>query len=81
MKFYDLNGDGTISFEEFMTGLRDELTPRRKNMVLKAFAMMDKNGSGTITVSDIAAIYDVSKNPEFIEKRLTKDQILTNFLR
>lgn len=50
-------------------------------MVLKAFAMMDKNGSGTITVSDIAAVYDVSKNPEFIEKRLTKDQILTNFLR
>ena len=52
---------------------RDELTPRRKNMVLKAFAMMDKNGSGTITVSDIASIYDVSKNPEFLEKRLTKD--------
>jgi Ca2+-binding EF-hand superfamily protein len=42
-------------------------------MVLKAFAMMDKNGSGTITVSDIASIYDVSKNPEFLEKRLTKD--------
>jgi Ca2+-binding EF-hand superfamily protein len=50
-------------------------------MVLKAFAMMDKNGSGTITVSDIASIYDVSKNPEFLEKRLTKDQILANFLR
>lgn len=49
-------------------------------MVLKAFAMMDKNGSGTITVSDIASIYDVSKNPEFLEKRLTKDQILSNFL-
>lgn len=49
-------------------------------MVLKAFAMMDKNGSGTITVSDIASIYDVSKNPEFLEKRLTKDQILANFL-
>lgn len=66
-----------ISFNKY----RDELTPRRKNMVLKAFAMMDKNGSGTITVSDIASIYDVSKNPEFLEKRLTKDQILANFLR
>jgi len=55
---------------------RDELTPRRKNMALKAFAMMDKNGSGTITIQDIAQIYDVSRNPEFIEKRKTKDQIL-----
>jgi len=49
-------------------------------MVLKSFAMMDKNGSGTITVEDIAAIYDVSKNPEFLEKRMTKDQILRSFL-
>jgi Ca2+-binding EF-hand superfamily protein len=49
-------------------------------MVLKAFAMMDKDGSGVITVSDISNIYDVSKNPDFIERRLTKDQILTNFL-
>ena len=51
----------------------DELTPRRKNMVLKAFAMMDKGGEGVITVQDIAGVYDVSKHPEFIEKRQTKD--------
>lgn len=49
-------------------------------MVLKAFAMMDKNGSGEITVQDIAQIFDVSRNPDFIERRLTKDQILNNFL-
>jgi hypothetical protein len=33
--------------------MRDELTPRRKNMVLKAFAILDKSGKGTVTVSDI----------------------------
>lgn len=49
-------------------------------MVLKAFAMMDKDGGGIITVSDIVSIYDVSKNPDFIEKRKTKDQILHEFL-
>ena len=59
---------------------RDELTPRRKNMVLKAFSMMDKNGSGTICVDDIVSIYDVSRNPDFIERRLTRDQILSNFI-
>lgn len=42
-------------------------------MVLKAFSMMDKSGEGVITVSDICHIYDVSRNPDFIEKRLTKD--------
>jgi Ca2+-binding EF-hand superfamily protein len=32
---------------------RDELSQRRRNMVLKAFAMMDKDGSGVIQVKDI----------------------------
>ena len=50
-------------------------------MVLKAFAMLDKNGSGNITVSDVISIYDVSMNPDFLERRATKDQILGAFLK
>ena len=79
-KYYDINGDGNVGYEEFLNGLRDDLSQRRRNMVLKAFAMMDKTGEGMITVQDIQGIYDVSRNPDFIEKRLTKEQILVNFL-
>ena len=46
MKYYDLNQDGNITYEEFLNGLRDELTERRKAMVDKAWAIMDKDGSG-----------------------------------
>jgi len=46
MKYYDTNGDGNIGYEEFLRGLRDELTERRRAMVQKAFAMLDKDGSG-----------------------------------
>ena len=49
-------------------------------MVKKAFMMLDKDGSGKITISDIANIYDVSMNPEFLEGRKTKDEILAEFL-
>merc|ERR1719451_124826 len=49
-------------------------------MVKKAFAMLDKDGSGKITVSDIQGIYDVSMNPEFLEGKKTKDEILAEFL-
>lgn len=49
-------------------------------MVEKAFAMLDKDGSGQIRLDDIASIYDVSMNPEFLEGRKTRDEILTDFL-
>ena len=49
-------------------------------MVMKAFAMLDKDGAGGISISDIAGIYDVSMNPEFLEGRKTRDEILRDFL-
>lgn len=53
MKFYDVDGDGNISYEEFIRGLRDELTVRRRNMVEKAFAMLDRDGSGQLSIQDL----------------------------
>lgn len=49
-------------------------------MVEKAFQMLDKDNQGGITLSDIAGIYDVSMNPEFLEGRKSRDEILTDFL-
>lgn len=49
-------------------------------MVEKAFCMMDKDNSGKITLKDISYIYDVTLNPEFLEHRKTKDEILNDFL-
>lgn len=80
MKYYDINQDGNITYEEFLNGLKDPLTPRREAMVKKAFAMMDKSGDGYLSIQDIEGIYDVSKNPEFLEGRKTKDEILNDFL-
>ena len=69
------------------------MTDRRKKMVQKAFVMLDKDGSGQLTIADISkhpsttitlslvGIYDVSMNPEFIEGRKSKEQILTDFLQ
>ena len=37
MKFYDVDGDGNVTYDEFLSGLRDELSERRLAMVRKAF--------------------------------------------
>lgn len=80
MKYYDVDGDGNISYEEFIRGLREPLNERRVNMVKKAFQQMDKDGSGKITVNDIDIVYDVTKNRDFIEGTKTRGQILSDFL-
>jgi len=71
MKYYDVDGDGNISYDEFIRGLRDELTERRKAMVVKAFNILDVDRSGVINLSDLLGVYDVSMNPDYIEGRKT----------
>ena len=53
MKYYDIDQDGSISYEEFVSGLKEALTPRRMVMVEKAFKKMDIDGSGALQVVDI----------------------------
>jgi len=73
MKYYDTDGTGAITYDEFVCGLKDPLTARRQNMVDKAFAILDKKNEGKITVQDIIGIYDVSMNPDYIEGKKTKE--------
>lgn len=80
MKYYDTDGDGNISYDEFLRGLKDDLTERQQALVDKAWSIMDKDGSGEISVSDISGIYDVSQHPEFIEGKKTKEEIISEFL-
>lgn len=63
MKYYDVDGSGSITYDEFTRGMRDDLTDRRLAMTKKAFIMMDRDKSGTITIEDLVGIYDVSRNP------------------
>ena len=80
MKYYDVDQDGNISYDEFIRGLREPLNERRQAIVKKAFNQMDTNGSGKITVSDIDRVYDVSRNKDFIEGTKTRQQVLVEFL-
>eukprot|EP00344_Euplotes_crassus_P011494 CAMPEP_0197004752 /NCGR_PEP_ID=MMETSP1380-20130617/25518_1 /TAXON_ID=5936 /ORGANISM="Euplotes crassus, Strain CT5" /LENGTH=282 /DNA_ID=CAMNT_0042423655 /DNA_START=65 /DNA_END=913 /DNA_ORIENTATION=- len=80
MKFYDIDGDGNIGYEEFLRGLRDELSERRQKIVDKAFALMDQDGSGQITVEDVKHLYDPSFHKDFKEGTKTKEEVIEEFL-
>lgn len=53
---------------------------RRKALVKLAFNVIDKDGSGTLEANDLLDVYDVSKHPDFLSKRKSKDLILKEFL-
>ena len=52
-KFYDINHDGTISYDEFVRGLREPMNSRREKVTLKAFNSIARDGKAAF--SDIAA--------------------------
>ncbi len=79
MKYYDTNGDGHISYNEFVAGLRDELNDRLKNIVSRAFDQIS-GGSGTASVEDLKNSFDVSGNPDFTSGARTREDIVQEFL-
>jgi Ca2+-binding EF-hand superfamily protein len=56
------------------------LNKRRARLVNLAFDVMDKDGSGTIEIADLADAYDTSKHPDVISGKKTKEQVLLEFL-
>ena len=81
MKFYDIDGDGNISYEEFTRGLRDPLTNRRMAMVDKVFQILDRDSSAKVDYRDVENIFDVSLNADFLQHRKSKDEIYREFLK
>lgn len=65
LKHFDTNKDGQISFDEFLRAIRGSLNPRRLDMVHQAYKVLDKDGSGKVTIEDIEIAYDVSFHPDF----------------
>lgn len=65
VKNFDTNMDGKLSFDEFMRAIRGDMNARRTDMVHQAYKVLDKDGSGQVTIKDIEMAYDVSFHPDF----------------
>lgn len=65
LKHFDTNRDGKLSFDEFLRAIRGDMNERRTNMVMQAYRVLDKDGSGQVTIADIEMAYDVSQHPDF----------------
>jgi Ca2+-binding EF-hand superfamily protein len=79
MNIFDGDKDGFVSFDEFLVTLRGPMSERRMDFVRQAYALLDKNGDGTVTLADLKSIYDVSQSPDVISGRKTEQEALEEF--
>lgn len=80
MSYFDLDRNGSISFDEFLIGMRGEMNERRLGFVRQAFQLLDKTQDGVVTLADIRLAYDVSQHPDVISGKLTEKEALTKFM-
>ena len=79
-KFFDEDAGGTITYDEFLVGIRGEMNTRRSQLVLLAFDILDADKGGFVDIDDIADKYNAKTNPDVISGKKTEKQVLKEFL-
>lgn len=77
---FDLNQDGEVSYDELMRAVAGEMSPIRKAFVAKAFAKVDKDGSGILDIKDIRETYNAKHHPDVKAGKKTEEEVLAEFL-
>lgn len=79
--YFDTDRSGCISSDEFLVGMRGDINPRRLGLIHTAFDLLDKDGSGQVTLEELQTAYDCSKHPDVISGKLTEKEALQLFAR
>lgn len=60
--------------------IRGEMNSTREAIAMKAFKIMDKDGSGQLDINDIRGTYNAKQHPDVKSGKKTEDEILGEFL-
>lgn len=80
MSAVDKDKSGKMNLTEFLVAIRGTINQRRQQMIDMAYKVLDKNGSGTITIEDIQSTYNVGHDPDVLAGRADPDAALEMFL-
>lgn len=80
MSHYDLKHDGTISYEEFLTGMRGSLNARRKLLVGALFSKLAGNSGSTVTLESVQNSFNPDSHPHVRNGIATRDEIGRQFV-
>eukprot|EP00750_Incisomonas_marina_P016572 INCI19185.1.p1 GENE.INCI19185.1~~INCI19185.1.p1 ORF type:complete len:443 (-),score=87.98 INCI19185.1:99-1427(-) len=79
--YLDVNRDGSVGINEFISGIRGQMNERRQALVLLAFDVLDKSGDGVVTIDDLKGSYDTSQHPDVLAGKKSEGQVLLDFMK
>jgi Ca2+-binding EF-hand superfamily protein len=77
---FDKNGNGQISYDEFLKGLLGKMNAFRSNLVKKVFKKIDQNDNQIIEISEIKKLYDVKYHPDVVSGKIDENTALSDFM-
>ena len=80
--YFDTSDDQLVSFDEFIKCVRGKMNQPRRNLVVKCFNALDAagDGSGFLTVEDIAPAFNAAEHPDVKAEKKTEAEVLKEFL-
>jgi Ca2+-binding EF-hand superfamily protein len=79
-RIFDVNGDGSISYDEFLRMVIGEMNQPRKNLVKRAFDKIDRNRNGIVELDDLKGVYNAKNHPDVKLGKKTEEEVLSEFL-
>jgi hypothetical protein len=77
---FDVDGNGSIVYDEFLRIIRGDMNDARKHLVAQAFKKIDKTGDGILQMEDIKDVYNARHHPDVRSGKKTEEEILGEFL-
>jgi len=78
--YFDKTGDGIVSLTEFISAVRGPMSEARVSVVMKAYDVLDKDGSGMVTVDDVLAAYNLASDPMVAEGVKSAEEAAKEFM-
>ena len=79
-EYFDADDSKSITYGEFVKGLRDDLNESRLAVTLKAFKQLDIERNEKIDIGYLAGQYNAAQHPDVLSGLLTVKQALASFL-
>jgi Ca2+-binding EF-hand superfamily protein len=79
-QYFDLDRDGVLNYDEFLRRIRGEMSSFRKQLVIQAYAKLDRKGMGYIPLEEIKQSFSPNSHPDIRLGKKSEEEVLCDFL-